>query len=59
MVKKQNVTQPQTVSLLLIALSVFTICGHANACSLMMKTNSQGTFVGRTLEWWGPVRPGW
>jgi choloylglycine hydrolase len=21
----------------------------------MMKTNSQGTFVGRTLEWWGPV----
>ena len=21
----------------------------------MMKTNAQGTFVGRTLEWWGPV----
>jgi choloylglycine hydrolase len=41
--------------LLLVALSVFTICEHAKACSLMMKTNSQGTFVGRTLEWWGPV----
>ena len=41
--------------LLLTALSVVSFCGHANACSLMMKTNSQGTFVGRTLEWWGPV----
>jgi len=28
----------------------------ADACSVMMKTNSQGTFIGRTLEWWGPVQ---
>ncbi len=44
-------------SMLLTALQVFIVCccGDAAACSLMMKTNSQGTFVGRTLEWWGPV----
>jgi choloylglycine hydrolase len=45
------------VSLLLTALPglIVSCCGHADACSLMMKTNRQGTFVGRTLEWWGPV----
>jgi choloylglycine hydrolase len=44
--------------LLFTALSIFIVscCGYADACSLMMKTNSQGTFVGRTLEWWGPVQ---
>jgi hypothetical protein len=28
----------------------------ADACSVMMKTNGQGTFVGRTTDFFGPVR---
>jgi choloylglycine hydrolase len=59
MATKRKANKPQAIwdYLLLIALPVFIVscCGYADACSLMMKTNSQGTFVGRTLEWWGPV----
>ena len=43
------------ILVLVLTFITFTICSvnFAGACSVMMKTNSQGTFVGRTLEWWG------
>jgi penicillin V acylase-like amidase (Ntn superfamily) len=48
-------------SLIFVLVMMFitlAVCSDnlAGACSVMMKTNSQGTFVGRTLEWWGPVQ---
>jgi len=35
---------------------VFLSLEAAWGCSLMMKSNKQGIFVGRTTEWWGPLK---
>ena len=31
--------------------------GTLSACALMMSTTRHGTFVGRTMEWFGPIKP--
>jgi len=60
---KTRVTFPifRNTSLLLawiIVLSVCTLCsaGYADACSVMMKSNQQGTFIGRTSDFFGPLQ---
>ncbi len=43
---------------LMIVVSVCVLCfvRYADACSVMMKTNKQGTFVGRTSDFFGPLK---
>jgi len=39
-----------------LALLGLLLAVPSSACSSFMQTNSQGTFVGRTMEWWGPLK---
>ena len=48
--------QPFAALALMLPFIVLFYCGQSQACSLMMKTNSQGVFVARTMEWWGPLQ---
>ena len=43
------------VFLMALSAGALFFVRYADACSLMMKTNKYGTFVGRTMEWWGPL----
>jgi choloylglycine hydrolase len=42
------------VAMLLCCILSVSVPGFA--CSLMMNTNNQGTFVGRTTEWYSPIQ---
>jgi len=43
--------------ILLSFLFSIELLSHLDACALMMNSNKQGTFVGRTMEWFGPIKP--
>lgn len=44
------------VAALLLFAGFISLSQSGFACSLVMKTNKQGTFVGRTMEWFTPLK---
>lgn len=41
---------------LLVAIFIDCLFAQGLTCSLMMNTNNMGTFVGRTMEWYAPLK---
>jgi len=41
--------------MLLSSIAIYCSSTQGLACSLIMNTNKQGTFVGRTMEWYAPL----
>ncbi len=55
--REESLKMKKTLSILLSAIFAVTTSGLTYACALIMSTSDQGTLIGRTMEWFGPIKP--